>query len=386
MTTKNTSYTSIMRPIVSSFAIALIAVACSPGTDQNQLDKLKLERDSLKSARAEITERITTIEATISDQDTSRNIRITNVTTLNLAPQTFEHFFTVQGMVESDQNAQLYPEAAGKITSIKVSEGDKVSKGQVLLTIDSKIVSNQIDEVKSRLSLAEIVFKKQSSLWDQKIGSEIQFLEAKNNYESLKQNLEALQSQLALYSISAPFSGVIDEIFPKEGEMAAPQMPAFRLVNTDNMYIKSDVTERYLSSLKAGDKVNVSFPSIGITQSTTIERLGSFINPNNRTFKVRLGLKNEEGKLKPNLLAELKIRDYVADSAVVIAASLVQMTPTGEEFIYALEDNKAKKMAVTTGMTYNDQVEIISGLKGNETLIDKGARSIKDGDIVNVQN
>ena len=386
MTSKNTSYTSFTRPIVSSFAIAIIVTACDPGTDQTQIEKLKSERDSLKNARTEITEKIASLEATIASQDTSRQVRITNVTTIDLAPQTFEHFFTVQGMVESDQNAQIFPEAAGKITSIKVNEGDKVKKGQVLLTIDNKIVGNQIDEVKSRLSLAEIVFKKQSSLWDQKIGSEIQFLEAKNNYESLKQNLEALQSQLALYSIYAPFSGVIDEIFPKEGEMAAPQMPAFRLVNTDNMYIKSDVTERYLSSLKAGDEVNVSFPGIGLKQSTTIERLGSFINPNNRTFKVRLSLKNEEGKLKPNLLAELKIRDYVADSTVVMAASLVQMTPSGEEFVYALEDNKAKKLTVTTGMTYNGQVEILNGLSGTETLIDKGARSIKNGDTVNVQN
>lgn len=386
MKTAQTFYTSSMRPIVSSLAIALIAVACGPGGEQTPTDKLKAERDSLKNARLELNDQITAIEAQISSQDTSKNVRITNVTTIALAPETFEHYFTVQGMVESDQNAQIYPEAAGKITSIRVKEGDKVTKGQVLLTIDSKILSNQIDELKSRLGLAEIVFKKQSSLWDQKIGSEIQFLEAKNNYESLKQNLEALQSQLAMYTISAPFSGTIDEIFPKEGEMAAPQMPAFRLINTDNMYIKSDVTERYLSEIKAGDKVNVNFPSIGTSQTTTIQRLGSFINPNNRTFKVKLALDNAGGNLKPNLLAELQIRDYVADSAVVIPTSMVQMTPSGEEFVYAINDNKAEKISIKTGLSYNDRVEIVSGLNGSEILIDKGARSIKNGDSVSVQN
>ena len=310
----------------------------------------------------------------------------THITVLQLEPTRFEHFFTVQGVVETDQNAQLYPEAPARIVSINAKEGDRVSQGQVLMVLDSRVIDNQMEELKLRLDLAELIFKKQEGLWSQEIGSEIQYLEAKNNFESLEQNLETLKAQKALYTIKAPFSGILDEINPKEGEMANPAMPVARLINMERVYIKSDVTERYLATIKAGDAVVVNFPSLGIVKNTTIQRLGNFINPANRTFKVRLSLDNSDLALKPNLLGELKIRDYSADSAAVIPTSLIQSTPSGQEFIYILEDSKAKKVEITTGISYEGHVEVLSGLMGTETLIDKGARSVKDGDLVSIES
>lgn len=310
----------------------------------------------------------------------------TAVTAYQLTPSTFNHYFTVQGVVETDQNALIYPEAPARITSIKVKEGDNVKKGQVLMVLDSRIITNQIDEMKLRLSLAETIFKKQKSLWDQEIGSEIQYLEAKNNFESLQQSLEALQAQQDLYTITAPFSGIMDEIVPKEGEMANPAMAIGRLINTTNVYIKADVTERYLAVIKAGDEVEVTFPSMGISRMSKIERLGNFINPANRTFKVRIGLDNNDMSLKPNLLGELKIKDYSKDSAAVIPTSLVQMTPTGDEFVFAIVEGRAQKVAIETGLSFEDVIEVTAGLKGTEQLIDRGARSIKEGDKLTIKS
>lgn len=373
-----------MRTIVHLLAVAVIFSACSQPTTTSEVETLKAERDSIKGLRTELATQLAAVESKIQALDTTKMVRITNVTVREVAPTRFEHFFTVQGSVETDQNALLFPEAAGRVTSIKVKEGMKVSKGQRLLTLDNSIVSQQIQEVKSRLALAEVVYKKQAKLWEQKVGSEIQYLETKNNYESLKQNLETLMAQNDMYELTAPFNGVIDEINIKEGEMAGPQMPVIRLVNTDDVYIKSDVTERYLGKIKAGDSVTVTFPGLDEVHYTTISRMGEFINPNNRTFKVRFELNNKKGTLKPNLLGELKIRDYISERAIVIPSSAVQMTPSGESFVYLLEDNRAKKVEVTTGMTYNDRVEILSGLTPGAIMIEKGARSIKDGDTVNV--
>ena len=376
---------STMRVLSIALVIALGLSACGGGQPEGTIGELYAQRDSLRTARTNIADALRAVEDQIAALDTNTMIRTTTITTMKVEPEVFEHFFTIQGVVETDQNAQIFPEVGGKIVAIKVEEGDKVSAGQVLMQIDNRIVKNQIDELKSRLSLAETVFKKQEHLWEQEVGSEIQYLEAKNNYESLKQNLETLEAQNALYTITAPFSGIVDEIMPKEGEMAAPQMPAMRLINTSNMYIKSDVTERYLGQIKEKDSVEVNFPSLGEKQVTTIDRIGSFINPNNRTFKIRLNVDNSHNTLKPNLLGELKIRDYMNDSTIVIPSSLVQMTPSGEEFVYTVTNDQAKKVYIETGMTYNDEVEVLKGLNGNDLLINKGARSIKDGDPVQIE-
>ena len=249
-----------MKPFIYSAIVALFLASCGQEATTD-LGKLQAQRDSLKKERTNISDQIKSLELEINELDTNYKERVTNVTTLALAPTSFEHFFNVQGVVETDQNAQIFAEAPGKINSIKVKEGDKVKKGQVLMTIDSRIVNNQIDELKGRLTLAKTVFEKQEALWKKNIGSEIQFLESKNNYESLQQNIETLQAQQAMYTVTAPFSGVIDEITPKVGAMANPAMPAFRLINTDIMYVKADITERYLGQIKEGDKVMIEFPS-----------------------------------------------------------------------------------------------------------------------------
>jgi len=223
------------------------------GSSEFEIDVLTAKRDSLKDAKASISTQISDLESSIATLDTSIEKRITVVTAVDLQPTTFSHFFKVQGNVETDQNAVIVPEVQGRITSIRVKEGQRVNKGNVILTIDSKVLQNNIDETQSRYDLTEVVFKKQESLWNQQIGSEIQFLEAKNNMDATKQRLEALKAQLAMYSVKAPFAGIIDELRPKVGEMASPMSPVARIINLDEMYIKCDVSESYLSKIQEGD-------------------------------------------------------------------------------------------------------------------------------------
>lgn len=372
-----------MYRIITLVSITTLLAACSaPSTD---LELLKQQRDSLMKVQSTVKTALQAVDNEMAELDTTQDQRLMTITTLALEPTRFEHFFEVQGVVETDQNVLIYPEVGAKITSISVKEGQEVAKGQVLMTMDSKIVRNQIAELKSRLQLAKTVFEKQQLLWEQKIGSEIQYLEAKNNYESLQQNIETLEAQQSLYTITAPFSGTVDEILPKVGEMANPAMPAMRLINMNGAYLKADVTERYLGQIQAGDSVMLHFPGVGVTSASHIERIGSYINPGNRTFKIRVNAGNSTEALRPNLLAEIKIRDYTADSVAVIPTSIIQMTPSGKEFVYIYQSGTAVKRTIKTGMSYNGFMEVTEGLGGNEVLILKGARSVKDGDEVKVE-
>ena len=371
-----------------AFAGMLFAISCGESTEINgDVGELTRIKDSLRKEKNEISIRINEIEDKLKLLDSNGQHNVPLVVVEEIVQQDFRHFFKVHGVVETDQNAEINPEVSAKIMAIHVKEGESVSKGTTLIKLDSKIVENNIAEVKTQISLAETVYKKQKNLWDQNIGSEIQYLEAKNNLESLQRRLETLQSQLAMYSVKAPFAGVVDEIFAKVGEMASPMMPSIRLVNLGEVYIKSDVSERYLGKIEVGDTALIEFPSINAEMKSRVSRIGNYINPNNRSFKIRFEIANPEGKLKPNLLAEVNIMDYEAGNAVVVPTKVIQETPMGEEFVYTLKRNgapRAEKRMVKTGMTYKGSVEILEGLTSGEELIVEGARSIKDGEIVEV--
>ena len=236
--------------------------------------------------------------------------------------------------------------------------------------------------------MANTIYEKQKSLWDQKVGSEVQYLEAKTNLMSLERKLETLQSQLAMYNIKAPFDGIIDEIFGKVGEVASPAMPVLRIINLKEVYIKSDVSERYLGKIKVGDTAVINFPSLDISMKSQISRIGNFINPGNRTFKIRFEIQNSDSKLKPNLLAEVNIMDYAKNQAIIIPTKVIQETPVGDEFVYVLKRNgspRAEKHIIQSGFAYKGSVEIVEGLDAGDELIVQGGRSIKDGEIVEVK-
>ena len=373
-------------PLMSALAIVMLFLSACGGSDNSPLAMLQAQRDSLKTVKGEVSTMISELEAQIAKMDTNTVENLPAVTYAMYEPNRFEHYFQVQGTVETDKNAQIFPEMQGKIKTIPVKEGQAVTKGQVLMTIDNRVMVNGIEELETQLELAKTVFTKQKNLWDQKIGSEIQYLEAKTNKEALERKLETQRAQLDMYNVRAPFSGIVDEVMPKPGEMASPAMPAFRLVNLDQVYIKADVSESYLGKINVGDSVRIKFPSLDRTVWTSISRIGNFINPNNRTFKIRLNIGNDSGLLKPNLLGEINIMDFAADSSFSIPSSLIQQDPAGNEFVMVIDDRNgqqyAAKQMIEAGMSYKGTTNIASGIDANMKVVKEGARNVKDGQRV----
>ncbi len=369
---------------ISILTVLAVTFYSCGGKEQTSLDKLIAQRDSLRSEQSTLLNQITAIDAQISALDTTK--KLMQVTALQIEPSTFEHYFDIYGNVEADQNVQLFSEIGGEVLAIPVKEGDRVTKGQLLVKVDDEILRKNVEQVETQLRLANDVFTRQERLWKKSIGSEMQYLEAKNTKESLEKQLASMNAQLAKAKITAPFSGVVDEVFAKVGEMAGPGMPLVRLVNVNDVYIKADVSEKYLARVQTGTDVRVNFPDLGVSVDTVIALTGQFINPLNRTFSVRVELDNDKQILKPNLLAVLQIKDFEQDSAVVVPSNLIQQSAKGDEFVYVLDQrdgkHRVKRLSVETGISYSNQTHVKSGLNGNEWLVKDGARSVKDGQEV----
>lgn len=367
-------------------AAGVMAVACSqPETDMDKLSRLQKERDSLITLKDDINASLLVLDEEIAEIDTNK--RLTLVTSIPVEKGTFDHFFSVLAEVKADQNVLIYPEAQGIIESIPVREGQQVKKGDLLVSIDAEILASNIQELKGQLDLAKTIYDKRDKLWQQNIGSEVEYLQAKNNYESLQARLNALTAQYEMSQVTAPFDGFVDQIPAKVGEMASPGMPLLRLISLNQVYLKGDVSERYLKQVKEGTYADVYFESIDMRVSSKISQVSNFIKPENRTFMVRIDLKNTDNILKPNLLAEVLIRDYQSKDAITLPNRVIQQSSDGRSFVYLynkIDSHKGKiqRQYIETGMSYDGRTEVLVGLKGGENVIDKGARSVKEGQRV----
>ena len=377
-----------MKEIAILLSITFLIACGGKESGSGNLDLLLAKKDSLISVYGEVGSQLSELQAQIDKLDSNWVKRITLVKATSLVIGHFEHYFEVYGNVETKRNISINAEIPGKVNKILVEVGQSVSKGQSILVQDTEIIRNSIDEVKTAFGLANTIYNRQKKLWDEKIGSELQYLEAKNRKESLEQKIETLNSQLAKSVIKAPFDGVIDEIFVKEGELANQIMPVVRMVNLDVVYLVADVSEDYISKIAKGTKVQVNFPAMEKSFEAVINRVGSYINANNRTFKIYVDIDNQEGVLKPNLLGVMKILDFSSDSAITVSASVIQQDAAGNEFLYVLNKDEeilsALKVVVQTGMTYNGLTHVKSGLKGDEEIISKGGRGIKNGQAVKI--
>lgn len=337
----------------------------------NELNRL----DSLINAHPENTEAVV-------------EIKTVPVTVTKVKRKMFEHFFEVHGNVEATENAAIYAEVPGRISEIHVIEGQVVRKGDVLVSIDASQLESGIKELEKGLELASKMYVKQKALWDQKIGSEVQFLEIKNNKESLEQRLVTMKEQLNMYNVRAPFNGVVDDIVPRIGEAAVPGFPIARVLNLNKVYLEGAVSEKYISSVKAGGFVEVKFPSLGESVKARVSRVGNFINPANRTFQVKVEFNNSKGKYKPNQLAVMKIRDYRAEDAFVIPTRIVQQDRSGQDYVYTYEGTdvkRIKKLELKLGQSYEGFVQVLSGLDSTTVLIDKGAKSVQSMDAIKIK-
>lgn len=368
------------------FLIVLIIISCSKKEESaSELTGLVSQRDSLKAIASEINSKIADLEGRISLLDTSQQKHVILVTTKIVQPGIFEHYFESQASVESDKSVNINAEIPSMIKQIAVSAGQQVSQGQTLVILDTGIIRKNIEEVKTGYDLAKTMFQKQESLWNQKIGSEMQYLEAKNRKESLEQKLSTLNAQLEKSTITAPFSGIVDEIFVKQGEIASPMLPLIRLVNLDDIYLKSDVSEDYIGKVKNGTLAVAEFPSLGLTLDGKVSFTGNFINPNNRTFRINVQVQNPGGILKPNQLANIRIQDFEKDSVIAVPSEVILQDAQNNEYVFVVERNSeaiAKKKIVKTGLSYNNETMVVSGLSPGEEIILEGARNVRDGEKV----
>jgi RND family efflux transporter MFP subunit len=282
----------------------------------------------------------------------------------------------------------------GILKKIFVQEGQSVSKGQLLAKIDDGGLSDQVAQLEATTQLAKTTFERQKRLWEQKIGSEIQFLQTKTNYEAQKNTLKQLKSQESKASIRAPFSGVIDHVLKEPGTVIVPGQGSevFRVVNLNNMYVEAEVPEKYIQSITKNKEVKVELTVLGKTLISRVKQVGSFINPNNRSFKIEVPVANKSGNVKPNLTAKLQINDYTQPKAILIPQSIISENASGEQYIYIVKDKKSnnealvERLIIETGETQGDLIEVTKNLAPNVEVIMEGARSVNDGQVVKVIN
>lgn len=362
--------------------IALVILSAC-GKPANDLDEKKKELESARNELISLREKIGTLEKEIIvlDPEFARNNNAILISTWQLEPKPFEHYVEVRGEVESRKNVSLSPTTGGKIEKVWVVEGQQVTAGQVLVSLESNILRNTVSELKTSLELANTVYEKQKKLWEQKIGSEIQYLQAKNNKESIEGKLATVNAQLDQMTIKAPFSGAIDRVDALVGEMAAPGMSLVRMVNPNDMYIKTDLSEGFIGKLKPNDKVEVYFPAFDKKVKSNILSIGQVINPENRTFRVETSF-NSEVPAKPNQVVVISVRDYVNPKVFTVPTKLIQRDNEGT-FVFVTEqkDNLlvARKVYVKPGLSYNGVTEVLEGLKGDEKVVNEGYREVTEG-------
>lgn len=371
--------------------VLIFVVLFGCGQSDSEPKTLEEKEAKLAELRSQLTEtqsKIQQLEGEIKAEKGGEDKSLKPVETIKTEPVVFQHFIEVQGNVESDKNVTVNPEFSGTIIRKNVQEGQTVSKGQVLAEIDAQTIRTQIAELKTRLDLATTTYERQKNLWNQKIGSEMQYLQAKNQKESLERSIESVKAQLAKTQITSPISGTIDEIFVNEGEIANPAMPFCRVVNLSNVQVNAEVSEAYTKNVKKGDKVKVTFPNLDIEKEENIDLVGQFINPQNRTFRIRVTLNNSDKTLKPNSMAVVKIKDFEKEDVITVPSNIIQQSASGESFIFVVRKNEnkhvAQKVIVKTGKTYQGQTMVNEGLKAGDEVIEKGYNEVTDGEEVAV--
>jgi membrane fusion protein (multidrug efflux system) len=386
-----------MKKVLLVIVISMTAFSCGSDSNKNTVDEviasqnleaIQQRRTEVKSDESEIQDKLKKLDLAIKKLDKTDNSAL--VTTQLIKDTLFQHFIEILGNVETKQNVIIYPEYQGTLSKVFVKEGDRVNKGQILARIDDGGLSSQLSQLESQEALAKTTYERQKRLWDQQIGSEIQYLQAKTSYESASNTVEQVRSQLAKTNIRAPFSGVIDDVITEQGTVVSPGQQLFRIVNLNNMYIKADVPERYIKSVTVGKDVEVYFPVLNENYSTTVRQTGSYLKPGNRSFSIEVDVPNENGLIKPNLSAKVKINDYTNDKAVLIPQNIISENANGDKYVYIAnidpESEKSKATAqrevITTGKTQGDYIEVLSGLSPGDIIIVEGARSIKDGQEV----
>ncbi|UCE40617.1 MAG: efflux RND transporter periplasmic adaptor subunit [Candidatus Aminicenantes bacterium] len=363
--------------------ITLIIAACGPPQDNRaRLARLEAQREALDV-------QIEQLKAEIAGEtDATPKQALAYVRGIELQPSLFQHYIQVQGTVESDNNILIPAQSNGVVKKIHVRQGEHVSRGQLLAELDGAILERGIDELTHSLELVTTIYERQERLWNKNIGSEIEYLQAKNNKENLEKKLETLQEQYKLTKIHAPISGSVDDVMIKEGEMAAAGYGTIRIVQLTRLKITASLSENYISRVSKNHPVKVLIPVIGRELELKINAVSQVIDPNNRTFKIEIKIPAREKDIKPNMLSVVTINDYTNAEALTVPYNVVQDTGIGYFLFVAEKQNDqwiAKRRTVTLGENYADRVEIREGLSAGEFVITFGFQALADGQTVSLQ-
>ena len=370
------------------------------GSSDKKITAEIIEGGDLAAIQTKKTEVVKTINAlqtelnllnnAIGEVDTQKKFLLVSSVAVNSTSYT--HYVDFQGTLETDKNIVVYPEIPGLLKTINVRVGQKVKQGQLMATLSDSGLIDQLEQLELQLELAKTTYNRQSRLWDQKIGSEIQYLQAKTQFKSLEKSIAQMKDQVAKTNLIAPFDGIIDQIMADPGSNLAPGMtPVLRIINMDEMKVSAFIPELHLPNISANTPVVVNIPVLRKSLDAKVSSVGNFINPNNRSFRIEIELKNQEGDLKPNMTAQLRVNDYINPTALMVASKNILEDQAGAHFVYTLEEVsgkesvfKAVKTFVTIGKSSDNQTEILSGLQAGDRLVEDGIRLIEDQQLVNV--
>lgn len=375
-------YNLITKPLII-FGIASVIISCSSGNENEKL----IELEKLKKEEAVLKDKIAKLETEVALTDTTDKVKSKLVSVTEMKPQPFNHYIEVQGKVEGDEDIVVSAQSMGTVTDVLVNAGDKVSKGQVMATVDDRSIRQNLESLKSQMDLSTTLYNKQKNLWDQKIGSEVQYLSAKTQKESLEKQVAALQDQWDMTRIKSPINGTVDDVKIKTGQMMAPGIPAVRVVNLSALKVKGEIPESYISYVNKGNPVKIFFPDLNTEIESKVDYSGKAINVINRTFNVEVKLKSSKEQFHPNQVAVIRIADYTSGKAMIIPIGAIMKGTEGEYVFVASGEGgklKAKRKIVKSGKTYNGNVEITEGIMPGDKVITFGYQNLVEGDIISI--
>ena len=384
-----------MKNFILNLSIILV-ISCGPKNSKsteeilatNDYTLIQKRKGEIKTQINDLKFKLNRLDNVLEKIDTDKNLFL--VSAIKLKSKNFSHYLNFQGSLDTDQNVVIYPELPGLLKNIYVKQGEKVKKGQIIAKISDSGLTDQLEQLKLQRNLAKTTFERQQKLWDQKIGSEIQYLQAKTNFKSLEKKISQMRDQEGKTRILAPFDGTIDDIIADIGSNLAPGLtPILRIINIDQMKVSAEIPEIHIPYIKQNKNVKIYVPILGKQILGKISSVGNFINPNNRSFNIEIKLLNKSNELKPNMTVSLEINDYENKSAILIPSKDILEDEEGNFYVYKLvidsnENYKSNKVMIQKGKSYNNMTEINSGLKENDLIINDGLRQVEDGQIVKV--
>lgn len=376
-----------MKKQILFLALGFLAACQNP----NDVNTLKTDLSEKKAALLELQVEIDSLNAKIARLDTTSIAREENIPPVevkNLKPQVFQHFVRLSASVSSKENVVLSAEGNGRVVSVNAKEGDKVTKGQTILRLESDFIEGQLKEAEAAYKLAKTTYERRARLWKDSIGSEIEFLNSETNYRAAENRLKQVNAQYENTFVKAPVTGTLDLIRVNKGEFVGAGTPVARVVDLSNLELETDLSESYLKAVKVGDSVQVSIPSLGLKQMETVVFASQFINPENRSFTIKVGLENNNALIKPNLLADIRLKDYENTDALVLPNMAVLKDLKGD-YVYLAVDEEGQKVArkryVKLGRSFGEQAEIVEGLETGLSVIVVGASSVTEGQQIDIQ-